>query len=238
MSESLHDKYYKIYGRYTTNTAYNEGMKVQGFQDTVDWYNQHSHYYSEATKDRIPNDLIERFLSLLPKEPNILDAGCGPGWHSGIFAEKGAQVTGVDISEGLLIVAQHNFPQVNFIEADFRKLPSDDNTFDGVWAHASLVHLETAEDVVQSLKEFRRVLKTNGILHIYVKKQIGEEKTAVVSDTLAKHERFFRYFSEEELRKLLGDENFEVHELQERPDPHGREEIKWFSLFAKKSNLS
>ena len=209
-------------------------MKVRGFADTIDWYDQNAEEYAEATYAKPPYDLLDQFIGLLPNNPKILDAGCGGGRDTGLLAAKGAVVTGLDISQGLLKEAKKRNPESAFVYGNFLDIPFDDAFFDGVWAHAALVHLESVEDVKKSLREFYRVLRNKGLLHLYVKRQTGKEKTEVVKDTLSNHERFFRYYTEEEIKNYLHEVSFKIKDFAIRQDPHGRKEIKWISLFAEK----
>ncbi|MGH9857046.1 MAG: class I SAM-dependent methyltransferase [Acidobacteriota bacterium] len=149
------------------------------------------------------------------------------------FFSRGAKVTGIDISQGLLSMAKEHFPQITFATGDFRELPFADETFDGVWAHAALVHLETVGDVKKSLQEFYRVLKKHGILHVYVKEQRSKEKTAIVSDQLSQHERFFRYFTEEEMQGYLKETGFTTKEITIRHSK-SRKGLSWICIFAEK----
>lgn len=208
--------------------------KVHGFQDTIDWYDNNSEQYAESLNEVVPMDSIGVFLKVLPPHPSVLEAGCGPGRESKIFHEKGVHTIGVDLSEGLLKVAKERNPEVEYVKADFRELPFQDGMFDGVWSHASLVHLETIEDVKKSIDEFRRVLKSGGILFIKVKAQTGEKKTDVVTDTLSKHDRFFRYYTVEELKEILMSNGFEILSTDLMEDGHGRAEVKWIQIVGKK----
>lgn len=212
-------------------------MKIKGFADTIKWYDQNAKQYADLSYKVTPKDLIKKFIELLPQNPKILDAGCGAGKDSKVFNELGIGVTGIDLSKGLINEAKRRNPTVNFIEGNFLNTPFNNNYFDGIWAHASLVHLETINNVKKALNEFYRVLKVGGILHIYVKAQVGKNKTEVVKDTLSKHNRFFRYYTEDELEKLLN-ENFKIIEIEMQNDLHGRKDVKWVALFAKKDSNS
>ncbi len=209
-------------------------MKVEGFKDTIRWYNQNASQYAESSYKVTPASLINRFIELLPQSPDILDAGCGAGKDSRVFNKLGANVTGIDLSKGLIEEARKRNPTVNFEEGDFLNLRFENTSFDGVWAHASLVHLETVDDTKKALAEFHRVLKDGGVLHLYVKAQLGEKKTEVVKDSLSNHERFFRYYTEDELQKLVNDASFQIIETEMQDDLHGRTDVKWIALFAKK----
>lgn len=209
-------------------------MKVSGLKETIDWYDNNADKYSLDTRDKKFSDTAKSFLDKISIDtPRVLDAGCGDGRDSATLASFGAQVTGIDISKGLIKVAKKLHSDIEFVHGNFIELPFSNETFDGVWAHASLVHLETIDDVRNTLREFKRVLKTNGWVYIYVKEQLGNEKTEVVSDKLSNHDRFFRYYKSEELKGLLEETGFKVDEVVREEDVHGRAEIKWIRIFAK-----
>jgi ubiquinone/menaquinone biosynthesis C-methylase UbiE len=104
----------------------------------------------------------------LPGSPlKVLDVGCGTGAMGLLFAEMGHQVTGVDLSEGMMAKAREKACAQNLsIElksGDAEHLPFNDGSFDVVvnrhllW---TLPHPEIA------LKEWRRVLKNGGVVLI------------------------------------------------------------------------
>jgi 2-polyprenyl-3-methyl-5-hydroxy-6-metoxy-1,4-benzoquinol methylase len=70
--------------------------------------------------------LIELILKNIdiPSGSNILDMACGAGRHSIFFAERGFEVTAVDLSEKLLSVAKQRAEKrnlkIDFIQADLR----------------------------------------------------------------------------------------------------------------------
>lgn len=209
-------------------------MDTKGFKDNIKWYDENAEKYASSAEKTPSKELIEYFLSLLPESPKVLDAGCGSGRDSRILSEKGAKVTGLDISKGLLQEAKKRSPDIDYVEGDMTAMGFQSAFFDGVWAHASLVHLESTEDVENTLREFYRVLKLRGVLHIFAKEQLGNEKTAIVFDSLLNHNRFFRYYSKEELRNLVNAVGFGELEISSVPDPHGRKEVTWILLFGRK----
>ena len=63
--------------------------------------------YSEIAPDKEYNAYYDRpaMLSLLDEDlagQHILDAGCGPGIYSEILLKRGAEVTGIDVSENMI----------------------------------------------------------------------------------------------------------------------------------------
>lgn len=209
-------------------------MKVTGNKDTINWYDANAEKYAADSDGITFEKTAQQFLEKLHPNPKILEAGCGSGRDAITLSELGAEVTGIDASEGLIEVAKKKSSDIGFLVGNFLNLPFPDETFDGVWSHASLVHLDTISDVKSALSEFYRVLKNEGYLYVLVKKQNGDEKTAVVSDSLSNHDRFFRYYTEEELQTLLEKAGFTVTEVKTKEDVHGRNEVTWLKLLAKK----
>lgn len=218
---------------------FHKSMKIQGFKDTIDWYNQNAEKYAKATATTASLDQIEAFTNLLSPKAIILDAGCGAGRDTHILSQKGFIVTGLDISSGLLAVARKTYPTLTFVEGNMLKIPFPDEHFDGVWSHASLVHMETTEAVIRAFKEYYRVLKQNGILHVLVKAQTGKQKTAVVSDSRSNHERFFQYFTKEELMLLLKQTGFQIISIDQQKETdkgtvRARPDVEWIVVLASK----
>lgn len=94
-------------------------------------------------------------LSSLPADMNgmrLLDAGCGTGALAIAAAERGADVVAIDVSQGLIDVAQKRAPQhlsIDWCVGDM--LDSDLGIFDHVVAMDSLIHYDR-HDVVAVLK--------------------------------------------------------------------------------------
>ena len=86
-------------------------------------------------------------LSYVKPGMNVLDAGCGEGILSLMMAEKGACVTGVDLSIPNVEVcikraAEHNLSgRVSFQTGDVEHLPFEDNFFDLVVSSHVLEHV-------------------------------------------------------------------------------------------------
>src|SRR5690606_9201271 len=131
------------------------------------------------------------------------------------------------------------YPDIEFIHADALKIPFENDIFDGIWAHGVLFHFETLEEVKQALKEFDRVLKPGGILHILVKLQKDSQKVKIFSNE-AGDSRVYRFFEKEELKSLLEQAGFqsvilETYEENER-NPQGRHDVTWLHSLSKKVN--
>ncbi len=209
--------------------------KIKGFKDTIAWYEANAKQYALTISNLSNRELQEKFSLAVGQGKKVLDAGCAAGRDTQILSELGLEVTGLDLSNSLIGLARESYPDLTFIQGNFLDLPFANESFAGVWAQASLLHLETIEEVTKALEEFNRVLEKGGILHVYVKQQLGQAKTAVVADNVSLHERFFRWFTKTEVEFLVAKTGFEILQIQDNlPDIGGRLEVKWIYCLARK----
>jgi acylphosphatase len=110
----------------------------------------------------------QRFRDLLPERGLVVDLGCGPGNDAALLADLGLGVVGLDLTRAMLEVARGGGRMRALIEGDSRRQPFVAESFDGVWASASLLHLPKAQ-VSLALAEARRVLKAGGALCTFMK---------------------------------------------------------------------
>lgn len=202
--------------------------KITGFKDTIAWYDANAQTYADALENVPSLELLNAFVASLPQGTRVLDAGCAAGRDSSIMKKLGFSPVGVDLSEGLLAQARKRHPDIDFVQGDFLHLPFEDDHFLGVWAHASLLHFETIEEVSKALEEFLRVLKPGGLLQLFVKEPPGTEKFSVVSDSLSGHDRFFQWFTVDEVRDLLEKAGYTIETIfGAYQDPAGRQDVSW-----------
>jgi SAM-dependent methyltransferase len=112
------------------------------------WY-EHVHRYAFARE--------------LVAGKRVLDAACGEGYGSALLATAAASVTGVDLAQASIEHARERYRAENlsFRSADCQALPFPDGAFDCVVSFETLEHLG---DHAGLIREFRRVLKTDGFL--------------------------------------------------------------------------
>ena len=102
---------------------------------------------------------------------HLLDAACGTGWHAISLAQRGHQVTGADLSAGMVAQAQSNAlknqVQVRFITAGFNQLAQTAGSggYDAVLCLGnSLPHVSGADALRESLENFAACLRPGGLL--------------------------------------------------------------------------
>lgn len=131
-------------------------------------YNAVAESYSAALPDtrfEAPLDMamIEAFCARLHPTPDrkVIDAGCGTGRLSSHLAEAGLDVTGVDLSPGMVQVARRRHPGLAFEVGELTRIPAAEAAADGILAWYSIIHSSPSE-LREIAVEFRRVLRPGG----------------------------------------------------------------------------
>lgn len=201
-------------------------------EQTARWYDDHAKVYAEVTQKSPSLMEVWGFLSYLLDKPRVLDAGCGAGCAVAVMQYYCSEVIGVDISKGLIRRAQRRYRGRKYKYGNFLHLNFPNEFFDGVWSHASLVHLEQLVDVQQATREFYRVLRPNGVVHILVKAQTGKEKVAMAGG------KIFRFFTMNEVEQLLIQQRFSMLDLDRYTESErtigGRHDTEWILALARK----
>lgn len=76
----------------------------------------------------------------------VLDAGCGPGWIADYLSRRGVEVSGVDLSPGMIDHARRQYPALSFEVASVTELDLVDGSLGGVlgwwsWFNLPRTHL-------------------------------------------------------------------------------------------------
>lgn len=161
-------------------------------------YDKIAHHFEQLFAE-MPESLVtlgDRVLEHLPPHPQILDIGCGPGRDMAWFEARGASVTGIDVSAEMLALARKK-THGSLAQMDMRQLDFPVSAYDGIWAIASLLHIPRAE-APAVVSEFRRVVKTHGVVAVAVKRGRGERWVQSHGG-----KRFFAYYEPADLEALL-----------------------------------
>ena len=79
---------------------------------------------------------IEEVAHVQGRTPRVLDLGCGPGFFTVLFAERGWKIDAIDASSEMLEKARGNLSahvpeaKATFLQGDVASLPFPDDTFD------------------------------------------------------------------------------------------------------------
>jgi SAM-dependent methyltransferase len=194
--------------------------------ETVSYYDGHADAYAVATMAIDTSTQVERFAAMLPSGGRVLDAGCGAGRDLRQLAALGLDPVGIDISATLVSLARRSGVPVKV--ADFRSHAFEPQSFDGIWAMASLLHLERWE-LSGVLSSFSRMLRPGGVLFASVKRGSGD-----VRDETG---RWFTLYDEETWSGHLRSAGLEVIEVVGEPasagDATGTVSPGWISSLAR-----
>jgi 2-polyprenyl-6-hydroxyphenyl methylase/3-demethylubiquinone-9 3-methyltransferase len=130
------------------------------FYNDLDWWNpSHSLLQTVPVKSGYFMEKIEKL-----EGARILDIGCGGGLVAEQFAKRGANVTGLDLSEGALRTARDHAAasglHIHYERGPAEELPFGDGLFDAVVCADCLEHVDDLERVIAQVS---RVLRSGGV---------------------------------------------------------------------------
>ncbi|WP_427137068.1 class I SAM-dependent DNA methyltransferase [Psychrobacillus psychrodurans] len=133
-------------------------------------YEQFAYIYDSLMSDIPYNKYAEWVQQYAPvtRSKKLVDIGCGTGVLSNHFAKAGYEVTGVDLSDSMLTVAQNrsfeNGTNISFICQSMADLEGVNEVDVAVIAIDSINYLETLEEVEQTFKRLFEALNPSGQL--------------------------------------------------------------------------
>ena len=191
---------------------------------TLEYYNKNADNFAKTTINVDFYDTQNRFSTLLPEHGYILDFGCGSGRDAKYFLEHGYHVEAIDGSTELCRLASI-YTGIEVRHMLFQEL-NEREKYDGIWACASILHLNKAE-LSGVFEKMSRALKKNGI--IYTSFKYGDFEGM-------RNGRYFTDFTEELFAALLN--NIPLLTIEKQwitgDARQGREDEKWYNIILKR----
>lgn len=97
----------------------------------------------EEALSLVKNKLTRSFSQNLKPGSKILDIGCGPGIYMDLLKED-YQVTGIDVSEEMLLAASSHLPDHEFYKGNFLNT-SFENKFDAIYSISVLEYVPVSQ---------------------------------------------------------------------------------------------
>jgi 2-polyprenyl-3-methyl-5-hydroxy-6-metoxy-1,4-benzoquinol methylase len=131
---------------------------------TNEWFDEADKLFVYGARlfghSKFPFDNLIPFENLNNK--NVLEIGCGIGYHSELLSSAGAKLTSIDISDTSIMATKKRF-KLRGLKGDIKqmdavKLDFPDNYFDFVWSWGVIHH---SSQTALIIKEISRVLKSD-----------------------------------------------------------------------------
>ena len=169
--------------------------------------------YSELQHKPLDRKLLDRLADSVRYVGIAADLGCGPGQVARYLQERGVQVVGLDLSQGMIEQARQLNPGISFKVGDMRALPAEDNTWAGIAAFYAIVNL-SIPDLRQALQEMMRVLLPEGRLLLSF--HIGDDASQVEDMWDYGTALEFHFFRVSTIADCLRRVGFDIEEIVER----------------------
>ncbi len=190
------------------------------------YYETNAKRYARETFYADMSEQYQKFLPLLREQARILDVGSGSGRDACYFQKHGYQVTALEPSKNLCREIRKVFLG-EIVCSDIQSYQPD-QPFDGIWACASLLHLQEKE-IMRFFEKMDLYLKDNGIIYFSGKNGIPTGRAA--------DGRYFLEFTEQLVEKILAaNERMRLEELWYTEDVNGREGFRWMNVIMRMEN--
>lgn len=176
-------------------------------------------------------ELIKVSFSSLPKYSKVLEIGSGDGANAKFIENLGFEVTASDTVDGFIDTIRNkglNTIKLNVIEDDFLE------KYSAVFCWRVFVHF-TIEDALKVIKKVYNSLEDNGIFIFNAinreTKKVNNEWVDFDGEYHMGAERYYNYFSQEELEKIIKQTKFEIKDFHKEG---GDNNNKWLVYVLKK----
>jgi SAM-dependent methyltransferase len=169
-------------------------------------------YFAKHRDRSLLQPWMQDFAAVVPAGV-VLDLGSGPCEDSAKLRALGLDIVSVDRSRQMLLIASQEFPGTR-VQGDLRQLPFRSRSVAGVWACASLLHLDRHE-VQPALIGIADLIVDGGALFISLKDGDGE-KWDTTSYGLGSP-RWYTYWTGDEVDALVEAAGFETLKTAQQP---------------------
>lgn len=170
--------------------------------------------FNELEHKPLDRQLLDRFAAQVQEIGPACDMGCGPGHVARYLHNQGLPVCGVDLSPGMIEQARRLNPEIAFSTGNMMSLEIEAECWGGIAAFYSIIHIPR-EEVVQALRELKRVLRPGGALLLAF--HMGQEDVHVEELWGQPVCLNFTFYQPDEMAGYLEAAGFEIEETIERP---------------------
>ncbi len=198
-------------------------------QITIAEYQSTADSFRVGTWDHDVSQNRQALIAALPRHPGkILDLGCGPGRDLVAFSQEGHTAIGLDATPAFVAMAEQA-SGCEVWQQSFLSLNLPLQTFDGIFANASLLHVPSS-DMVRVLRDLHQALVPKGAIALSMVRGTGE---GLVPRSTGY--RFVSAWEYDTLAPCLEEAGFEILQHYYRPPGVPYHEQSWLVIVAQKS---
>lgn len=184
------------------------------------YYESNAERYAAETFFADMSEQYQRFLPLLKKGAKILDVGSGSGRDACYFQKHGYQVTALEPSKNLCREIRKGFSG-EIVCSDIQNYQPTER-YDGIWACASLIHLQE-EEMLHFFEKIDLYIEDSGIIYVSGKNGISTGEV--------ENGRFFLEFTEQLVEKILMvNKQLKLEQLWYTEDVNSRKGFRWLNV--------
>jgi cyclopropane fatty-acyl-phospholipid synthase-like methyltransferase len=172
---------------------------------------------------------LRKLLNGLEPGSSVLDLGCGSGDPADVEISREHQVTGVDISQTQLNLAQQNVPAGCFIHGDAGSIEFPPGCFDAVVSFYTLEHIPRQEHKTV-LRRIYKWLRDGGFLLISIEAADFDD---VMGEWLGVP-MFFSCYDPDTMKKMVTELGFELFETAIETQWEGDHDIPYLWVLGQK----
>lgn len=182
---------------------------------TIAAYDEFADAYAAAAPamqtPELERALIE-FCDVAGPSGRVLEIGSGSGRDARLIEARGLSVDRSDIAAGFVERLRRQGFEARLLDPLTDELGGP---FDGVWAHASLLHVRR-DDLPTVLRRLADATRPGGALHLALKEGDGERWSTHGSVTAPRH---FTYWRADPLREVVTEAGWSVGAIDFHPSP-------------------
>jgi ubiquinone/menaquinone biosynthesis C-methylase UbiE len=203
--------------------------KVETQYDFIakEWAEAFAREHERKPKDQ---EILQRFSQEIGDRRPVLDFGCGPGNTTKYLKNLGMEISGMDLSEGMIEQARKTHPGLHFQKGNILETQFDNNSIAGVVAFYAIIHF-TKEQIPIAFREVFRILQAGGIFLLTY--HVGDKRIHIDEFLGKKVDLDVMFFNSDFIFSCLNDNGFENIDIIERePYPNVEYESRRAYVFA------
>ena len=140
-------------------TSWPGNIETLSKNDFQPLWREHSDWINTALISKwLPESFYDRVL-----KTDLFDECVCAGLYP-YLKTKSKKFYGIDVSESIIANARLKYPEMSFLAANILSLPFSDGLFDLIVSNSTIDHFDSPDRIDQSLHEFYRVLKKDGVM--------------------------------------------------------------------------